>query len=488
MEKGYLAIILHAHLPFVRHPEHEDSLEENWLYEAITETYVPLLLVLDSLAEQGIDFRLTFSITPTLASMLDDQLLQSRYLRRLESLIELGEKESRRTKSQPAFGKLARMYHKRLIDVRTAFLDRYDRNLIKAFRRLQDIGRIEIIASAATHGYLPLLSLNRSAVRAQIRLGIENYRQLFGRRPNGFWLPECGFYPGLDGMLKEQGVRFIILETHGVTHAKPRPKYGVHAPLYCPSGLAVFGRDPESSRQVWSSTEGYPGDYDYREFYRDIAYDLDLDYIKPHIHKDGIRIDTGFKYFRITGKTDSKEVYIHETAKKKAQIHAGNFIFNRGERIGFLSSVMDRKPIVVAPYDAELFGHWWHEGPVWLDNVIRKICLEQESVRLITLSEYLEEYPVNQISVPSASSWGHEGFHKVWLNGSNDWIYPHLHRGGGYYGRPCRTISKRERPETAGAQTGGEGIAAGPGKRLGVHAQQGRYDRVCRKKSKDPSA
>ncbi len=429
MAKGYLAIVLHAHLPFVRHPEHDGFLEENWLFEAITETYIPLLLALDTLEEQGTDFRLTLSITPTLASMLNDQLLQSRYLRRLEKLIELGDKECRRTRPEPAFSRLARMYHKRLIEVRAAFLDRYDRDLIKAFRRLQDTGKIEIIASAATHGYLPLLALNGSAVSAQVRLGIDNYRHMFGRRPDGFWLPECGFYPGLDIILKELGIRFIILETHGVTHARPRPKHGIHAPLYCPSGLAVFGRDPESSKQVWSSTEGYPGDHDYREFYRDIAYDLDLDYIRPYIHRDGIRIDTGFKYFRITGKTDNKEVYIHEAARKKAEIHAGNFVFNRSQKIGLLSKNMDRKPLVVAPYDAELFGHWWHEGPLWLENVIRKICLGQKSVRMITLSEYLEEYPVNQLSVPSASSWGHEGFHNVWLNGSNDWIYPHLHRG-----------------------------------------------------------
>jgi 1,4-alpha-glucan branching enzyme len=428
VEKGYLAIVLHAHLPFVRHPEHEDSLEENWLYEAITETYIPLLLSLDTLAEQR-DFRLTFSITPTLASMLDDQFLRSRYLNRLEKIIELARKEIKRTRPQPEFNKLAHMYYKNLTKVRTAFLDRYDRNLIQAFKRLQDLGKIEIIASAATHGYLPLLSLSDAAVRAQIQVGIEHYQQLFGRKPMGFWLPECGFYPGADDMLKEQDIRYTIVETHGITHGHPRPNHGVYAPVYCPSGLAVFGRDPESSKQVWSSAEGYPGDYDYREFYRDIAYDLDLDYIKPYIHRDGIRFDTGFKYFRITGKTDIKEVYIREAAEKKAEVHAGNFIFNREKKIEYLSSIMDRKPIVVAPYDAELFGHWWHEGPMWLDNIIRKVGLEQNSIRLITLSEYLEEYPINQVSVPSASSWGYEGFHTVWLNGNNDWIYPHLHRG-----------------------------------------------------------
>jgi len=428
MPKGYLAIIFHAHLPFVRHPEHQESLEENWFYEAVTEVYIPLLLVLENLVEEAVDFRLTFSFTPTLISMLLDPFLQSRYLRRIERLIALAEKEIERTARQPEMHRLARLYHQRFLGLRDAFLNRYDRNLVRAFRRFQELGKIEILGSAATHAYLPLLSVNPSAVQAQIRTGIAYYEQIFGRRPKGFWLPECGFFPGADRMLREQGIRFTILETHGVTRAEPRPKWGVYAPIYCPSGLAVFGRDPESSRQVWSSVEGYPGDFDYREFYRDIAYDLDIDYLRPYVHPDGIRFDTGLKYYRITGKTNHKEPYVPEWAESKAEIHAGNFIFNRQKQVEYLASGMDRKPLIVAPYDAELFGHWWYEGPVWVNHLVRKMARDQESLRLITLSEYLEEYPLNQVATPAISSWGYEGFNDVWLNGRNDWIYRHLHR------------------------------------------------------------
>ena len=444
MEKGYLAIVLHAHLPYVRHPEHEDSLEENWLYEAVTETYIPLLFVLEGLVEDGVDFRLTLSISPTLASMLVDPFLQSRYLNRLERLIELAEKEIKRTRSSPKFNALAHMYHKRLLQVHGAFLNRYDRNLVQAFSRLQELGKVEIIASAATHGYLPLLSLDKSAVRAQIRVGLEHYQQVFSRSPKGFWLPECGYYSGVDELLREYGIRFTILETHGITRAKSRPKYGVYAPIYCPSGVAAFGRDPDSSKQVWCSIEGYPGDYDYREFYRDIAYDLDLDYIRPYIHRDGIRVDTGFKYFRITGNSDHKEVYVREWAEKKAELHAGNFMFNRGKQVEYLASVMDRKPVIVAPYDAELFGHWWYEGPIWLNCLIRKIAHDQKTIRLTTLSEYLEEYQVNQVSTPSTSSWGYKGFHETWLNGSNHWIYRHLHQGASLMERLVRSHPQAE--------------------------------------------
>ena len=425
--KGYLALVLHAHLPFVRHPEHEESLEENWLYEAITESYIPLFLVLEGLIQDGIDFRLTFSVSPTLASMLSDPFLQSRYQRRLDRLIELAEKEVARTRSQPQFHALALMYRDHFARVHEAFVDRYGRDLVSGFRRFQELGQVELIASAATHGYLPLLSTTESAVRAQIRVGLQHYRQMFGKRARGFWLPECGYYPGLDKLLQERDVRFTILETHGVTRADERPRYGVHAPLYCPSGVAAFARDPDASKQVWSSNEGYPGDFDYREFYRDIGQDLDLEYLLPYIHRDGIRCDTGIKYYRITGDGNAKEPYVPEWAEGKAASHADHFLKARIAQVEQLAGMIDRKPLVVAPYDAELFGHWWFEGPRWLDHLIRKIALEQDTIRLVTLTEYLDEYPVNQTATPCMSSWGSKGFNEVWENQQNQWIYPHLH-------------------------------------------------------------
>jgi len=427
--EGYLALVLHAHLPYVRHAEHEEFLEENWLFEAITETYIPLFRVMERLIDDQVDFRLTFSLTPTLASMLLDPLLQSRYLRKLERTIELARKEMDRTAQEPAFHPLASMYHKLLLEVREAYVERYERDLTRGFRRFQELGKIEVIASAATHGYLPLLSVNEAAVRGQIGVGVRHYEQVFGRKPQGFWLPECGYYPGLDRLLVERGIRHTILETHGITRADQRPRYGVYAPLICPSGLAVFGRDPDSSRQVWSTAGGYPGDFDYREFYRDIGHDLDLSYVGPYIHPDRIRIDTGIKYYRITGKGDHKEPYVPEWAERKAASHAEHFLAERIRQVRELAPGMDRLPLIVAPYDAELFGHWWFEGPRWLDYLIRKIAYDQTTVRLVTLSEYLERWPEGQIATPSMSSWGQNGFNEVWLNGQNDWIYRHLHMG-----------------------------------------------------------
>ena len=427
MAQGYLAMVLHTHLPFVRHPEHDRFLEEDWLYEAITETYIPLIDVFDGLVNDGVDFRITMSLTPSLMAMLTDPLLQHRYVRHIDRLIDLAEREVERTRDQPEFHSLAQMYRDQFLNARQVFEEKYDRNLVNAFRRFQDLGKLEIITCAATHGFLPLLA-NRNAVRAQIRVAVDHHTKYLGRPPQGIWLPECGYEEGLDEVLRECGIRYFFTDSHGVYHAVPRPKYGIFAPIFCSSGVAAFGRDLESSRQVWSSKEGYPGDYNYREFYRDVGFDLDYEYIRPYLHSDGVRVNLGIKYYKITGKTDHKDTYIRHWALERAAEHAGNFMFNREKQVEWLAGVIpDRKPLIVAPYDAELFGHWWFEGPEWLNFLFRKIAYDQQKIRLITPPEYLAEYPNSQVAAPSPSSWGYKGYAEFWLNGSNDWIYRHLH-------------------------------------------------------------
>ncbi|MCL6639125.1 MAG: DUF1957 domain-containing protein [Firmicutes bacterium] len=427
MPKGYLCFVLHAHLPYVRHPEDENFLEEKWLYEAITETYIPLLHVFERLVEDNIAFRLTVSLSPPLVSMLTDPLLMGRYERHLEKLNELAGKEEGRTYGSP-FHQTALMYKEMFGQAMTTFRDRYKRNLVAAFRKFQELGRLELITCAATHGYLPLMTLYPEAVRAQVKAAVDLHNSHFGRPPEGIWLPECAYAPGLDRVLKENGLKYFFTDSHGVLYASHRPRFGIFAPIYCPSGVAAFGRDVESSKQVWSTQEGYPGDFDYREFYRDIGYDLDYDYVKPYIHPD-VRVHTGIKYHRITGKVDlaHKEPYVPQWADRKAALHAGNFMFNRQHQVLHLAALMERPPVIVAPYDAELFGHWWFEGPKWLEYLIRKIACDQDIIEMISPGDYLRMFPCNQVAEPCMSSWGNKGYHEVWLCSANDWIYRHLH-------------------------------------------------------------
>jgi 1,4-alpha-glucan branching enzyme len=425
--KGYLSFILHAHLPYVRHPEHAEFLEEQWFFEGMTETYIPLLIMCEQLVRDNIDFRFTISLTPPLMSMMTDGLLQDRYQRYLRKMIELAEKEMQRIRYDHAFRATAEMYHQKLYHAKHIFEDRWCRNLVAGFKHFQDMGKIEVMTCGATHGFLPLLRISSEAIRAQISVACDLYERHMGRKPKGIWLPECGFFPGLDNFLAEKDIRFFIVDSHGMLHADSRPKYGIYAPLFCPTGLAAFGRDYESSKQVWSAKEGYPGDYNYRDFYRDIGFDLNLEYVRPYIHPDGIRIMTGFKYHRITGHTDHKLPYNPHRAQECAASHASNFLFNRQRQSEHLFPLMGKPPIIIAPYDAELFGHWWYEGVDWLNYVIRKTACDQKEVKLATPWEYLCWHPKNQMATPSESSWGNKGYAEVWCNHTNDWIYRHLH-------------------------------------------------------------
>ncbi|MEM6822637.1 MAG: hypothetical protein AAF558_11935 [Verrucomicrobiota bacterium] len=367
MPQGYLALVLHAHLPFVRHPEYDSFLEEDWLYEAITETYIPLINMMDGLINDGVDFRLTMSMTPPLCSMLQDDLLQERYLNHIEKLIGLTGKEIERTRGNDRYHELAWFYNRQLINCRDVF-NGYGRNLVGAFRKFQDAGKLEIITCGATHGFLPLMADYPEAVRAQIMIARDHYRECFGRDPRGIWLPECAYVPGVEKFLQEAEIRWFIVDTHGVMFSEPRPQYGVYSPIFTSDGPAAFGRDLESSKQVWSAEEGYPGDAYYRDFYRDVGFDLDFEYVKDYIQPNGLRKFTGLKYYRITGKTDDKQPYEPQVAIERTADHAGNFMFNREHQINHLRDTLGIPPIVMSPYDAELFGHWWFEGPHFINH------------------------------------------------------------------------------------------------------------------------
>jgi len=428
--KGYHALVLHAHLPYVRHPEYQSFLEEDWLYEAITETYLPLLERFENLVNDGVRFRLTMTMTPPLVSMLRDELLQKRYARELDKLCELAGKEVQRTEHDATFHPLARFYRDRLEHQRRRYHDRYQGDIVGAFKRLQDEGILEIITCGATHGFLPLLNQQPEAVRAQISVAAAHYRQHFGRDARGIWLPECGYYPGLEKLLAAENIRFFFVDTHGLLDAAPRPRYAAYAPVYTNAGVAAFGRDHESSVQVWSADTGYPGDPNYREFYRDVGFDLDQEYVRPYIQATGARKNTGIKYYRITGKVplSAKEPYNPWLAKERAAVHAGNFVYNRERQIEHLAQALGRPPIVVSPYDAELYGHWWYEGPDFIEAYIRKATFDQRTYKLSSPIDYLAEMPEQQISTPPMCSWGSGGYAGVWLDPSNDWIYRHLHK------------------------------------------------------------
>ncbi|MEM9976602.1 MAG: glycoside hydrolase family 57 protein [Cyanobacteria bacterium P01_D01_bin.2] len=430
MSLGYLALVLHAHLPFVRHPESDFVLEEEWLFEAITETYIPLLTMFDGLKRDGIDFKMTMSMTPPLVSMLKDPLLQERYDEHLATLEELTEQEIERNEHSGHLKYLAEYYANEFNHTRQVWED-LKGDLISGFKQYVDSNNLDIITCGATHGYLPLMKMYPEAVWAQLKVAVESHEENFGRAPTGIWLPECAYYEGLERMVADVGLRYFLTDGHGILYARPRPRFGAYAPIYSETGVAAFGRDHESSQQVWSSKVGYPGASEYREFYRDLGWDAEYDYIKPYIMPNGQRKNVGIKYHKITGKNlglSDKDWYDPYWAREKAAEHAGNFMHNRGQQIANLHGMMQRQPIVISPYDAELFGHWWYEGPWFIDYLFRKTWFDQDTYEMTHLADYLRGNPTQQVCRPSQSSWGYKGFHEYWLNETNAWVYPHLHK------------------------------------------------------------
>ncbi len=428
MSYGFLSIVLHAHLPFVRHPEYERFLEEDWLFKAISETYLPLLRVFNNLKQDKVPFRITLSMSPTLSAMLTDELLQERYVKHCHRMLDLASREISRTSGDDQIFPLANMYRKLFEQNLEDFEILYKRNIAKGFRNLEKEGFLELITTSATHCFLPLYQQHPNSVEMQIHTAVIAHGRIYGSNPSGFWLPECGYYPGLERFIKANGMQYFFTAAHGLLFADQSSPYGVYSPLVLPNGAAAFGRDIPSSQAVWSSEDGYPGDFSYRDFYRDIGFDLPLDYIRPWLHGDDIRVNTGFKYYAITGKTDDKRPYQPEEAAKKVEEHAENFVYKRKKQLAKLTRIMDTPPIIVSPYDAELFGHWWFEGLQWLELVIRKVHSSGENVILATPGDYLSKNRELRTGTPSFSSWGNNGYAEVWLDGANDWIYKHVHK------------------------------------------------------------
>ncbi len=426
--KAYVGLVLHAHLPYVRHPEHQAPLEERWLHEALWETYLPLLDLLDRLAHDGVSAQLTLSISPTLAAMLRDTLLMSRFESHLEGLFELLAREQKRLVFEPVWAPVLAHYHARLSLAKNTFR-RVGGDVLGALVHHAEAGQIALFTTSATHAYLPGLAVSPWAVRAQIRLGKAAFAALSGHQPRGFWLPECGFDPRFSADLGALQVGPSVLDAHGIELGRPSPPLSVYAPIVTPEKAVFFGRDPHASQEVWSRERGYPGDPVYRDYYRDIGFDRDEADLTGHLGPFGVRLATGLKYHRITGPHAEKHPYVPHDAAFRASLHARDFVARRETALRGLPSFSGISPIVVAPYDAELFGHWWHEGPLFLEHVIRLLDARKRDggVEPTTLVGYLERHPKLVVSEPAASSWGEEGFGKVWTGAQTAKLLRHVH-------------------------------------------------------------
>jgi len=450
MRAGAFTFVLHSHLPYCRNAGRWPHGEE-WIHEAASETYLPLLNALYDLAGEGVPFKLTISLTPVLVEQLADPLIRSHLDEFLRDRLNRARDDTIRfrTAGDEHRTYLARLYfdrYQRLID---SYHQRFGGDIVGAFRRLQDDGCIEIIASAATHAYLPLLERD-SSIHGQLKTGFDTYRRHFGREASAVWLPECGyrpgFYakhdgrdyvkPGLEVFLEELGLKCFFSETHTIEGGQPVGKAageaigpyaiiprrysipaGQHAPptlrtTYLPyyvqdTTVAVIGRNNRTGMQVWSAEWGYPGDFSYREFHK----------------KDGV---SGLQYWKVTGAgvdLGLKEYYEPFHAQRRVAEHSAHFATLVEQLLVEFYQQTGRFGIISAAYDTELFGHWWFEGIDWVRQVLDRLARSQ-LVELTTASEFIRLRPPEERLALPESSWGAGGGHFTWNNADTRWMWP----------------------------------------------------------------
>jgi 1,4-alpha-glucan branching enzyme len=418
---GVFALMLHAHIPYCRKSGVWPAGEE-WLFEAMNETYIPLLKAFRSLMNDGIKPRTMVGLVPVLMEQLADGYMKDRFCVYMEDKIRRARSDVDRFRNDPARLEVARYWLGVFEDNYRTYTDDFYKDILGTCKWLQEEGAIEVLTSAATHAFLPLLE-GDSAVFAQMRLGVDTYEKFFGRKPRGFWLPECAYRPpewsergrymrrGLDQWLEDVGIEYFFVESVGITaasfvenrHQEIRPS--TFRGYLLPSGVSVFGRNVDTGKQVWSPDLGYPGDPHYLEFHS----------------KDP---ESGLNCWRVTGRPD-KEVYHPGEARARIRSHAEHFV-SLLEGVFEHAEMPEARPVVVAPYDCELFGHWWHEGVSWIEQVYR-ILAEKDSVIPMSLGDYLGRYrPTFSTIAMDRSTWGLNSDYTVWLNPEHGWIWPYL--------------------------------------------------------------
>jgi 1,4-alpha-glucan branching enzyme len=437
--KGCFLLLLHAHLPWVYEPAYERFLEEYWFFEAMNETYLPLLVMLRRLRDKGIRYRVAVSFSPTLIAMMEHGDLLGRFRSFLDSLQDLAKDECAHWANDPMRSKITQHY-KWLFAERRAAFDSCGGYILNGFAELANQGHVELLTAAATHPFLPNLQGFPLLTSELVCKGLDVMHYRTGARPAGIWLPESGYYPGLENTLANCGVHYFQVETHGLLHASPKPAYGILSPVFTEAGVAAFGRHPQTGRAVWSADQGYPGDPAYREFYRDVGWDAETDHVRRVLPPDGARISTGLKYYAITDRKrplDQRALYDPDRAMARVRVHAKHFVSLLEREARKSAPKMKVAPAFFSPYDAELYGHWWFEGIAFLEEVF-SLLAKSSLVEAETPSGYLVRNPVQQVATPNMSSWGDRGFSQVWVNQFTEWAYPHQLAAAERYERMLR--------------------------------------------------
>ena len=449
---GRLCLILHGHLPYVLHHgiwPHGES----WLYEGAAETYLPLLQLLDELTARETRFGLTIGLTPVLLEQLAHDHFKTGFVTYLNERMDRARADAREfeRKGEKTLLNLARGWEKWYAN-HLDYFNKLNRDIPAAFAGHFAAGRIEILTSAASHAYLPLLA-EESSLTSQLATGVAISEKHLGRRPTGLWLPECAYRPaepnwqppvlhrsprsrpGIETHVAGQKLSHFFIDTHLINQGKPlaiTDARGTHPtsdalifwdtqrgwgspldpvgvasePSESPPDVFAFARHPRVSEQVWSAITGYPGADAYLEFHR----------------KHG---DHGLRYHRVTSHhtpSIDKLPYDPAAVAGKAFEQAQHFAGVVREVLTEYTSQTGRIGTIVAPFDAELFGHWWFEGLKFLRDVLLTLAHDR-TVELTTSAQALAKSTLDKVVHLPEGSWGEGGHHHVWLNEQTRWLW-----------------------------------------------------------------
>ncbi|MDR1971585.1 MAG: DUF1957 domain-containing protein [Treponema sp.] len=418
------------------------SLEEAQFFESLSETYLPLLEMLERLDRDRIPFRLGISVSPILCHLLEDRELLERYLAYLDRQIEFGREEVRRRRDSRRIMDLAQRYCDKIELRRRTFQDRCGGNILKALDAFQHKGKIEILAASATHAFLPFYVSYPEAVQAQIEVALSSFHRRFGKFPQGFFLSELGWTGELEKPLRAYNLGYTIVDAHGLVYAEPPARKGSFYPVRTPCGFFVLGRDYFAGEDLRELALAPP----YRDNEADSGYELPAGSVTSFLGPGGARRPTGYKYRRrgeaaaalLTGTyvadtraggEEDPEIYDPAAASLRAAEDAGLFLQRRLSRLEAASALMEETPLSLCVFRAGDLGYSWHEGFEFLEQVFRQGA-GRNGVQFMTPAEYLyrQECSNFQIAQPEYSSRGVNGYGETWLDVSNDWMYRHLFR------------------------------------------------------------
>ncbi|MDR2741707.1 MAG: DUF1957 domain-containing protein [Treponema sp.] len=403
------------------------SVEEQWFFEALSDTYLPLLEVFDHLEKDHVPFRLGISFSPLLCYMLQDECLLSHYLNYVDKQIEFGVREMERMEKNPDLHALARVYYDRAVDKRILFTERYEGNILNIFNYYQKKGRLEILTTAATHAFLPVYTAYPEAVQAQIEVALSSFRHTFGKVPHGFWLPELGWSPELDAYLRAYSFGYTIADTHAGLLRNPETSRGSFYPVKTPSQTLVLFRDFRAYRDIQDPEIGYRFSPVYRDSLADAGFELPADRVEPFLNASQGRVKTGYAYYTNGGRGQKKQVYDPALAESLVREQALSFLDARFSTLCKAEKLGGPDPISLCACNADAFGRFWYEGPRFLEALFREGAVRQD-LRFLTPGEYFcrQDRQTMASSMPEFSSWGFNGYAEPWIDASNDWMYPHV--------------------------------------------------------------